>query len=228
MGRLRHGPLTLRVRESRPNRSPEITQRRPVAKRKCASGDIPFRNPISAESCSGGPPLTPCPSLSRPLFRHFGAYLPPALAFFSFGRTQKCTLPQETHACPRSCPEALGSSLKPRLQRLCACTPPPRKAQRLPRSRDIVLVLRKAPGSCPEALGSSLKPRLHKLCACIAPPRRAQKLPHWKDFVPLMLHREVPKGAQTHNAHSAHRSSSQCSLEKTTVLPVLIVNNNVL
>ena len=43
MRRLRHGPLTFGVREGRPNRSPEITQRRPVAQRKCASGDIPFR-----------------------------------------------------------------------------------------------------------------------------------------------------------------------------------------
>ena len=39
MRRLRHGPLTFGVREGRPNRSPETTQRRPVAQRKCASGD---------------------------------------------------------------------------------------------------------------------------------------------------------------------------------------------
>ena len=37
-----------------------------------------------------------------------------------------------------------------------------------------------------------------------------------------------PKGAQTHSAHNAHRSSSQCSLEKTTVLTVLTLNNNIL
>ena len=43
MRRLRHGPLTFGVREGRPNRSPETTRRRPVAQRKCASGDIPFR-----------------------------------------------------------------------------------------------------------------------------------------------------------------------------------------
>ena len=36
--RLRHGPLTFGVREGRPNESPETTQRRPVAQRKCASG----------------------------------------------------------------------------------------------------------------------------------------------------------------------------------------------
>ena len=62
MRRLRHGPLTFGVRKGRPHRSPETTQRRPVAQRKCASGDTPF----PAESCSGGPPLSPRPSLSRP------------------------------------------------------------------------------------------------------------------------------------------------------------------
>ena len=98
MRRLRHGPLTLGVREGRPHRSPETTQRRPVAQRKCAPGDTPFRNPISAESCSGGPPLSPRPSLSRLLFRYFGTICrqlllsfpfdgnrPRAFAFFSAG-----------------------------------------------------------------------------------------------------------------------------------------------
>ena len=53
---------------------------------------------ISAESCSGGPPLSPRPSLSRPLFRYFGTICrqlllsfpfdgnrPRAFAFFSAG-----------------------------------------------------------------------------------------------------------------------------------------------
>ena len=75
----------------------------------------------------------------------------------------------------------------------------------------------KSSGSYPEALGSSRKP----FC---------------KDFVLVLLHRggsrspaklpeaaEVPKGAQTHSAHNAHRSSSQCSLEKNTVLTMLIL-----
>ena len=106
----------------------------------------------------------------------------------------------------------------PQLQRLCACTAPPGRAQKL----------RKAPGSCPEALGSSRKPHLHRLCACTAPSGRAQKLPHWKDFVLLLLRREVPKSAQTHSAHNAHRSSPQCSLEKTTAPAVLILNKNIL
>ena len=79
-----------------------------------------------------------------------------------------------------------------------------------------------ASGGCPEALRRSSKPRLRRLCACTAPPRRAQKLPHWKDFVLLLLRREVPKSAQTHSAHDAHRSSPQCSLEKTTAPAVLI------
>ena len=73
-----------------------------------------------------------------------------------------------------------------------------------------------------------LKDRLQRLCACTAPSGRAQKLPHCKDFVLLLLRREVPKNAQTHSAHNAHRSSLQCSLEKTTAPAVLILNNNIL
>ena len=88
-----------------------------------------------------------------------------------------------------------------------------------------------APQSSRNLPGSSQKlpeaPLAQALCLSCST-EEGQELPHWKDFVLLMLHREVPKGAQTHSAHSAHRSSSQCSLEKTTVLPMLILNNNVL
>ena len=73
--------------------------------------------------------------------------------------------------------------------------------------------------------------------------KAAQQIHDRKDFVLVVLHRggprsspigktlcfycstrKCPKGAQTHSAHNAHRSSSQCSLEETTVLTVLISN----
>ena len=131
------------------------------------------------------------------------------------GQTGAAACDKMASECGR---ERRSRRLKDRLQRLCACTAPPGRAQKLP----------KAPGSCPEALGSSRKPHLHRLCAWTAPSGRAQKLPHWKDFVLLLLRREVPKSAQTHSAHNAHRSSPQCSLGKATAPAVLILNNNIL
>ena len=92
MRRLRHGPLTFGVREGRPHRSPDTTRRRPVAQRKCA---------ISAESCSGGPPLSPRPSLSRPLFRYFGTICRQLLLSFLFDGHTNARSPQETHASKR-------------------------------------------------------------------------------------------------------------------------------
>ncbi len=112
-----------------------------------------------------------------------------------------------------SYPEALGSSRKPFCEDFVLALlhrGSPRSSEKLP----------EATRKIPEAPGSSQKPFCKDFVLVLlrrGGPRSPAKLPEAA---------EVPKGAQTHSAHNAHRSSSQCSLEKTTVLTVLILNNN--